>query len=661
MNTRTARSIGLFAASLVASAVACTPPPDLVENVPAACLDPGAGSGALRRLTNREFSNAVSAFIGRPWSPPRDLPPDIVLDSFDNLAESQLSSALLVERYEDAVADAVRAGLDTTPMRGVLTKQAVTFEAPLESLGDGVFAVPSGASLRLAAPAWLPSSGSGRLEVTLVMPSGATGAIDVRFADGGFARFSAVTGTNVVDVTWSASGEPFPAQRIVQVSVPAGSTGTFEVGPVVFEGAQAPSDAALRRCAANPTAETACFEDSLEHAVGKAWRREPTNDERARLTGLFTGARAAGDTFDDALSLVLRAILLSPHFLYRVELPGADAARLPAEALAARLSFAITGLPPDEVLLAAARDGRIDDEAGLRVQAERLLTGPHAIYFVHEFFGQWLGYRDLPESGTVAGSETRPDGSVYRAETDLFVADLLSRDRPVSELLSSTETFVNETVARTYGLPSASGPAFLRASLEGLPRRGVLTHPSVLMVSSPGWYTKPAKRGRFVLSRFLCREPPAPPADIANLEPTANAGASPRAQFEAHRDHPQCASCHVEIDPIGFALEEYGVDGVHRTESLGFPVDPSGEWPGRGRFDTAVEMIRLLEEDPGIPRCLARHLLVHALGRRLGTADEASVEAAAVAATPSGNALRELVLQVFTSASFRAPVPQAVE
>jgi hypothetical protein len=381
----------------------------------------------------------------------------------------------------------------------------------------------------------------------------------------------------------------------------------------------------------------ACLEQIIGGFARRAFRRPPTAAETERLVGFAKNHLAKGESFEDSVKLTCEAVLVSPNFLFRGELqpnPDNPAQSYPIDefALAARLSYFLWSSIPDGELFALAEKGKLRRE--LTKQIRRMLKDAKSDALVHNFAGQWLQLRNLKVMA--------PDRQVFPSfddelraamamETELFFKNILREDRSVMEFLTADYTFVNEPLARHYGLKQkVTGREFQRVLLKGSGRAGILTHASVLTVTSNPTRTSPVKRGKWVLENLLAEPPPPPPPNVPPLIEGKEAArsASLRERMEKHRQDPLCASCHAQMDPIGFSLENFDGIGAWRDRDGAFPIDASGRLPGGDRFSGADGLRSLLasKRKEQFLRCMAEKMLTYALGRGLEYYDRCALE-----------------------------------
>ncbi len=378
----------------------------------------------------------------------------------------------------------------------------------------------------------------------------------------------------------------------------------------------------------------------LERFASRAYRRPVTPPELARLTGLVERALADGESFERAIQIAVEAVLVSPHFLFRVELDSRPRGLPPAGPspgraepigdfeVASRLSYFLWSSMPDEPLFRLASEGRLRSPEILSSQVRRMLLDPKARALVDNFGGQWLQIRNL--KGATPDRERFPhfDEPLREAmfrETELFLAEIIREDRSILDLIDADFTYVNERLARHYGIKGVIGPEFRRVRLDGPERGGLLTHASVLTVTSNPNRTSPVKRGRWVLEQILGAPPPPPPPEVTALKEdrAVDRAVSVRKRLEQHRAQASCAVCHNRLDPLGFGLENYDGVGAWRDREAGAPVDASGTLPSGESFRGPAELKARPRE---FARCLTEKLLTYALGRGLEESDRCAVD-----------------------------------
>jgi hypothetical protein len=415
-----------------------------------------------------------------------------------------------------------------------------------------------------------------------------------------------------------------------------------------------------------------CARRIVSSFARRAFRRPVRRDEVDRFTSLIAANHNAGDSFEEGLSVALHAILVSPDFLFRIESastrgengsevrPGKKVSAEPvgSYALASRLSYFLWSSMPDEALMRAAASGALRQPPVLAAQIRRMLKDPKATALVENFGGQWLQFRALESSAP--DRERFPDFEDYlrlsmRRETELFFASIMREDRSILDFIDAKYTFLNERLARHYNVPGVTGPEFRRVALTGPQRSGVITHASVLTVSSYSTRTSPVLRGKWILDNVLNAPPADPPPGVANLdEANVASSTSVRQQLEAHRKNATCASCHRRMDPLGFGLENYDAIGAWRTEDGKFPVDAAGTLPDGRTFNTPEQLKSILRaEREYFTRALAAKLLTYALGRGLERSDRQTVRIIADRVAAADYRFSTLISEIVKSPPFQ--------
>jgi Protein of unknown function (DUF1592)/Protein of unknown function (DUF1588)/Protein of unknown function (DUF1585)/Protein of unknown function (DUF1587)/Protein of unknown function (DUF1595) len=400
--------------------------------------------------------------------------------------------------------------------------------------------------------------------------------------------------------------------------------------------------------------------DVLRAFADRAFRRPATQEELTRLVGLVESARKDGDGPEGAIRYALKAVLISPHFLFLVEdEPAASRGHVDEFALASRLSYFLWGSMPDDELYRLAARGELRAGDNLAKQARRMLVDEKARALVDGFAAQWLQTRALkdvtPDPGLFPDFD-EPLREAMAGETSRFAEAIIREDRSVLEFLDADYTFLNERLARHYRIPGVVGERFRRVSLAGTRRGGVLTHASILTVTSNPTRTSPVKRGKWVLDNILGQPPPPPPEGVEALKATGGPTASGtlRQQMEQHRLDPACASCHARMDPLGFSLENFDAVGAWRSLDADRPVDASGTLPGGESFSGPAGLRSVLKSRrETFVRSLAEKLLTYAIGRGLGFADRCFVEEIARKTTRDGDRFSSLVLAIVESPPFQ--------
>ncbi len=398
----------------------------------------------------------------------------------------------------------------------------------------------------------------------------------------------------------------------------------------------------------------------------RAFRRPVSAAELAPYIKLTEQAEKEEGSLAEGLAIGIQAILVSPDFLFRIERDRAPAGAKPAahypisqHELASRLSYFLWSSMPDAELRRAADLGTLRNPAVLTAQIRRMLRDPKANALAENFGGQWLQFRAL-ESVT-RDRDRYPDFEDYlrfsmRRETELFVEDVIHQDRKILDFIDGNYSFLNERLARHYGVADVSGPEFRRVDLSDTPRAGVLTQASVLTVSSYATRTSPVLRGRWVLDNLLDAPPPEPPPDVPNLnESEIGTAASMREQLEQHRKDPTCAACHRRMDPLGFGLENFDAIGAWRTIDGKFPIDATGTLPDGRKFNGPQELRNILRADhQAFEHCLTAKLLTYALGRGLERYDKRTVSGIVSRLPEHQYRFSGLILEIVNSLPFQS-------
>lgn len=408
----------------------------------------------------------------------------------------------------------------------------------------------------------------------------------------------------------------------------------------------------------------ACLESIVANLARRAFRRPVTQAETASLTAYVHAAIKDGATPEQGLRDALEAILVSPHFLFRIE---EDRGKAPHPVndfeLASRLSYFLWSSMPDQTLFDLAAKRKLHQPVVLEQQVRRMIGDQRFQGFVENFLGQWLQLRNLdvvkpdPDKFPAFDEELR---SAMKKETELFFRTLILEDQPLLSFLNSNFTFLNERLARHYGIAGVSGPEFRRVPLSTGERGGILTQASVLTVSSYPTRTSPVIRGKYVLENILNAPPPPPPPNVPSLEESAQGFTGTlRQQLEKHRADPACASCHNRMDALGFGLENYDAIGAWRTAEAGLPIDSSGALPGGRAFRSPAGLRELLfDQKDDFAECLTEKMLIYALGRGLDKHDRPTVRRIVHSLASDQYRFSRLVLEVVRSAPFLMRRPE---
>ena len=404
-----------------------------------------------------------------------------------------------------------------------------------------------------------------------------------------------------------------------------------------------------------------CAEKIIAELAHKAYRRPVTKADTAPLMKFYRMAKAEGQSAEQGIQLAIQAMLVSPHFLFRIE---HDAKPTDATAvhkitdveLAARLSYFLWSSMPDEELQRLAETGKL--RTVLPAQIKRMMNDERASALASNFAGQWLEIRNLdsikpdPQKFPTWTPELR---DAMKTETRMFFEYMLRENRPMSEFIDAKFTFLNERLAKHYGIDGVEGPEFRRVELTNEQRGGILSHGSVLAVSSYPTRTSPVIRGKYILQNILGAPPPPPPPDVPALnEEQVETAGSLRQQMEKHRTNAVCASCHNKMDVLGFGLENYDAIGRWRSKDGKFDLDVSGTFPTGKSFSTPAEMRTLLKEDtPQFARCITEKMLTYGLGRGLERYDKRAVDEIVAKMAKANYPFQSLVFEIVDSLPFQ--------
>jgi hypothetical protein len=413
------------------------------------------------------------------------------------------------------------------------------------------------------------------------------------------------------------------------------------------------------------TDEDACAQKILTILARRAYRRPVNDTDLQTLLGFYEAGRNK-EGFEAGIGTALEEILVSPEFLFRIEhdprnIAPSTAYRVSDLDLASRLSFFLWSSIPDDELLDLAARGKLSDRAVLDQQVRRMLADPRAKALMSNFGGQWLYLRNMRSA--VPDPDTFPqfDEDLRQAmqqETELFLEHMVSEDRSMLELLNANYTYLNERLARHYGIPNVYGSHFRRVTLRGEDRRGLLGQGSILTVTSYATRTSPTLRGKWVLDNFMGAPPPPPPANVPSLKDRGEDGRilSVREQMEQHRANPSCAGCHARMDPLGFALDNFDAIGRWRTASgaTNTPIDSSGILPDGTKFHGPTELREILLSHPEqFVTTVTEKLLIYALGRRIDYYDEPAVRSIVRNAGANSYRWSSIILGIVHSTPFQ--------
>jgi hypothetical protein len=647
---------------------------------------PDPGRVTARRLNRAEYTNTIRDLLAVDFRAEKSFPTDDLGNGFDNIADVLTVSPLLMEKYLSAAATIAARAVGADP----LPKKPLELQLAFKDR-----------KVRRVDPSTI--EGSGRLEFDgdYVVRFGLQGqrGEDAKPVKLGFWMDGKLLTT--INAETKPSGlvyfDPFSEEQI-HLYLPAGDhvfraafidddfvkglaprdlydrkknkyadSMTF-VGPYASS-VEKPSRRKILIC--DPESGRACVEKIVANLAHHAWRRPVTTPENASLMKFVAMAKSEGQSTEQGIQLALQAMLVSPNFLFRIEHDPkpTDAAKshpVSEVELASRLSYFLWSSMPDDELLGLAEAGKLRAPGALDAQVKRMLADPRSSALAENFAGQWLELRNLdvvkpdPQKFPEWNPELR---DAMRAETRLFFDSILRENRPLADFLDARYTFLNEKLAKFYGIAGVTGPEFRRVELETPERGGILGQAGVLTVSSYPTRTSVVLRGKYILQNILGAPPPPPPGDVPPLDEGAVGTAmSLRQQMEKHRADPACATCHSKMDPLGFGLENYDGIGRWRTLDGKFPVDSSGTLPNGKTFVTPAEMRSLLRSQlPQFARCMAEKMLTYSIGRGLGPSDRRSVDEILRKWAAADYPFQSLIFEVVQSLPFQARRGEGVQ
>ncbi|MEP7304876.1 MAG: DUF1592 domain-containing protein [Acidobacteriota bacterium] len=687
----------------------------------ASAARPNPGRPALHRLNRAEYQNAIRDLLSLDVEAASLLPPDDSSYGFDNVADVLGVSPVLLERYMAAAEtiSALAVGDPSMPptdrtyrVRFDLTQTQHIDGLPLGTRGGTLIreTFPLDGEYVIKPKLWRTNVGFIRglayphqLEVTvdgarvklatvgtpedfatsLMGPQNAATMIEARLQ----VRVPVKAGLRTIGVAFLEKSEalsPTLLRPYQSTLDPVDSEGVPQLDTVTVSGPFAVTgrgDTASRRrifgCRPSPggaaqrAGETECAKQILSVLARRAYRRPVTDTDLRPLLTFYETGRGKRD-FDAGIQLALERILADPQFVFRAERDGGDAGpgaifRVSDLELASRLSFFLWSSIPDEALLTQASRGRLHDPAVLEQQVKRMLRDPRAGALVSNFAGQWLYLRNLKNVSPSHEQFPEFDDNLRQAfqrETELLVESVMRDDRSVLDLLTADYTFVNERLAKHYGIPNIYGSQYRRVPVASEARRGLLGHGSILTVTSQANRTSPVLRGKWILDNLLGTPPPPPPPDVPALKENSERARplTMREQMEEHRASPACASCHKLMDPFGFALENFDGVGAWRTSDARSPIDPAAQLADGTRVDGPVALRQaLLRQPDAFVGTMTAKLLTYALGRGLEYYDMPSVRAIVRSASRQNDRFSSVVLGVVNSVPFQMRMKSSAE
>jgi hypothetical protein len=639
---------------------------------------PDPGTLTVRRLNRDEYTDTIRDLLAINLDAAADFPPDPYAYGFDNIGDALSLSPALTEMYLNAAQRTARAAIPLTPPEtGVSIKYdagSIRQRGHMHIQTVHPFPVEADYNLRMAWEQQVPVGtvmtahifldGKEVMKRTFAFTTTQERAVSST-------KLHVTQGPHKIEALMEVAPELAPGS--VQPKPFHGSlpypTSLEVIGP--YHTIPLEQTASYRRIffKGPPRGKQEAYIREILHRLAyRAYRRPVTKAEVDQLVNLTRVVHRHGGGFNEGIQIALEGILMSPNFLFRIERdPAGEASHQVSDyELASRLSYFLWSSMPDDQLLSLAAKGQLHEPEVLHAQTRRMLADARAGALATNFAGEWLGTRNLNFEGPDAKAFPQYDVEMRDAmqtETQMFFESIVAEDRSILDFLSGKYTFVNERLAKLYGIPGVQGRDFRRIDLNGTERGGILTQASVLTITSYPTRTSPTIRGKWILTNILNTPPPDPPANVPALATSKEDGklTSIRARLEMHRANPVCASCHSGMDPLGFALENYDAIGGWRTTVDGLPVDASGLLPDGTKFSGAGQLKTLLmAQSPKFVDCLTDKLLTYALGRGLESSDRPAVKKIELAVEKKGYRFSALVDGIVDSAPFQMRQAQNV-
>ena len=645
-------------------------------------IKPDPGRVTARRLNRNEYSNTIRDLLGVDFRAEKYFPTDDSGDGFDNIGEILTVSPVLMEKYLSAAERIAKWAISTeippkpivdeyhTRDRKIRRVDSSTVEAIHRVEYGGEYTVRFGLPGERA-PAGKP------VTLNLWMDGKLLTSKEIETKPSGLVYFDPYSEEEVKlylpvgDHIFRAGFTNDDFVKTLASSDLYNNKKNKFFNSIIFIGpfpSAVEKESRKRVLICDPESGRACQERILSSLARRAYRRPVTPRETASLMRFVDLAKSDGHSNEQGLELAIQAMLVSPNFIFRIEHDAnptdpAEVHQISEVDLASRLSYFLWSSMPDDALLGLAESGRLRAPGTLRREIARMLADPRSGALASNFAGQWLETRnlDVVEPDTRKFPEWNAElREAMKAETTLFFDHILKENRSISEFLNANYTFLNERLAKFYGVAGVAGPEFRRVELAAGPaadqRGGVLSHAGVLTVSSYSNRTSPVIRGKYVLSNILGSPPPPPPPDVPNLDEAAvGTSGSMRQQLEKHRENATCASCHSRMDPLGFGLENYDAIGKWRTKDGNFAVDSSGTLPDGKTFSSPAEMRAILTSQlPQFSRTLTEKMMTYALGRGLKAYDRRTVDNINDTLGAEGYRFQTLIQQIVESLPFQS-------
>lgn len=640
------------------------------------------GRPTVQRLNRTEYNNTIQDLFSIDLTPADKFPADDVGEGFDNIGDVLTLPPLLMEKYLNAADEIASAVIDTRDASKETTQtlhassMKATSGAGGGAMGMAVLASNGTFEKRLQIPA------SGQYEITINAGADQAGKEKAKFA-------IIIEGKSMAEFTVQEHREKETFTKKLQLQEGRQKLGirflndfydekakgrkdrNLGVGEIVLKGPLNGSGQITRSIAhrrimtAVPDSKTdlmTAAQKVLRPIMEKAFRREVSKSEVFRYAGLVRSAvNDMGESYEQGISLAVQAVLVSPDFLFRIEKDpsiGQSERRLDDFEVATRLSYFLWSTLPDDELFQLARKHQLTKPDVLKQQVRRMLKDDKADALVANFASQWLNLRNLeevsPNTDIFKGFNSKLKDDMRR-ETEMLFATIMKEDRSVEDLLTADYTFVNNRLAKHYGIKGIKSAKFERVSLNGTNRAGVLTHASILTLTSNPGRTSPVKRGKWIMENIFGDGPPPAPPDVPELEETAavSPDLSLREQLAKHREDPGCAACHKVMDPLGLGLENFNAVGQWREKDEGRPIDASGALPSGESFAGPLELIKIISgRREQFKRTLAEKMMTYALGRGTEYYDKCTIDNCLLSMNERGDRFSALVEGIVLSDPF---------
>ena len=634
------------------------------------CTDITPGHVTIRRLNRVEYRNTVRDLVGIDYKPSQSFPGDDVGYGFDNIADVLSLPPILMEKYLhaaeeisfQAINDLNNEQLAVVISASDFTKageKVQTFENSASLYSNftisGEFDFKETGKYKVIVEACGDQAGAEPSKMSVSLDGRQSRTVQVKGERGDFKDFEFKFSVN------KAGKQDIKISFLNDYYNDSGGTRqdrNLIVGSARIVGPIGKKSPFYKKIIGGARTNVAA-KQILNRLASKAYRRRITPEELDRLMELFKSSRSDGNAFDASIRFTLQALLVSPHFLYKVEapVPEGTSRKLNDFELATNLSYFLWSTMPDDELFRVAAQGKLSDPEIYRAQVKRMIADRRSLALVQNFASQWLHLRSLaqmqpdPELFPGVDKHLRAD---MATETKLVVADLIAKDAKITDLLSVPYTFINGPLAAHYGIPDISGKRFRKVSTEGTNRSGLLTHASVLTLTSNPNRTSPVKRGKWIMENLLGEEPPPPDPDAMQLEDQAELTGTLRQRMEQHRADPNCAVCHRVMDELGFALEHYDPVGRYRELEDGNEIDPRGELPNGTKFlgpDELQKTIRTEMREKFV-RCVTEKMMIYALGRGLEYYDDCTIDEVIEKVNQSDYKFSSLIIGITESEPF---------